>query len=153
MRRATVFAGIVVASVAAVLLPGPSGAGDLSVGIGINIGTPPPRPPIVVQTRPEIVVVPGTSVYYAPGLDFNFFFYGGKYYSLHNGAWFYATTHSGPWINIAVGRVPQSILAVPVNYYKVPPGHLKKGGAPGRGKKGGPRSWAGPGKGPKRKKW
>jgi hypothetical protein len=39
-----------------------------------------------------------------------------------------------------VEHVPQPILAVPVTYYKAPPGHWKKGGPP---------PWAGP----KHKKW
>jgi hypothetical protein len=42
-----------------------------------------------------------------------------------------------------VEQVPQPVLAVPVAYYKVPPGHMKKGA--------GPPPWAGHGKGHKHK--
>ncbi len=90
-----------------------------------------------------MVVVPGTPVYYAPGLSVNFFAYGGRYYTHHNGAWFAAANYSGPWTFIAVERVPRPVLAVPAAYYKVPPGHMKRGGPPpwadhgrGRGHKG-----------------
>lgn len=111
------------------------------VNIGITIGTPPP--PVVVAA-PQLVVVPGTPVSYAPGVSFNLFVFGGRYYSLHGGTWFVAATHGGPWTAIAVERVPQPVLAVPVAYYKVPPGHAKKmdGGGP-------PTSARGHGRGPK----
>ena len=122
-------------------------ASDLSISIGI--GTPPPQvvvpayPPIVVQAPPQLIVVPGTPVYYAPSLPYNYFVYGGGYYTFYSGAWFYATAHAGPWAGIPVKRVPRPVLAVPVEYYSAPPGHWKKGGPP---------PWAGQGKGHKGKK-
>ncbi len=98
-------------------------------------GPPPPpvvvaAPPVMIQTPPQLVVVPGTPVYYAPGVNFNYFAYGGQYYVFHNGAWFYAMAYSGPWTYIALEHVPQPVLAVPVQYYRVPPGHWKSGGCP-----------------------
>ena len=103
-----------------------------------------PPPVIVQQTPPQLVVIPGTPVYYAPAVNINYFFHAGRYYTFHNGAWFYAAAHNGLWTFIAVEHVPQPILAVPVTYYKVPPGHWKKGGPP---------PWAGQGRGHKQKKW
>lgn len=94
------------------------------VNIGISVGTPPP--PVVVTAPPQLVVVPGSSVYYAPGVSFNLFVYAGRYYSFHNGAWFVASSHRGPWTLVAVERVPAAVLAVPVAYYKIPPGKAKK---------------------------
>ena len=144
MKRVLVFAGIVVAA-ASDLAVMPFRAQADSVSIGVNIGSPPPPPPpaYVVAAPPQLVVVPGTPVYYAPSLSVNFFAYGGRYYTHHNGAWFVATTYNGPWGFVAMERVPQPVLAVPVAYYKAPPGHMK-----GRG---GPPRWAGHGKGPKHK--
>ena len=101
-----------------------------------QVAAPPPPPvavappPIVIQTPPQLVVVPGTPVYYAPAVNFNYFVYGGHYYVLHNGAWFYAAGYSGPWTYVALEHVPQPVLAVPAHYYKVPPGHWKSGGCP-----------------------
>lgn len=129
-----------------------SAAAD-GVKIGVNIGvpapppivvaTPPPAvvvtappPPIIVTTPPQLVVVPGTTVYYAPSSSINFFSYGGRYYSFHEGAWFVATTRGGSWSTISRDRVPQPVLGVPVTYYRIPPGHAKKMGrdeGPGRG--------------------
>ncbi len=116
-----------------------------SLSIGVTLGNPPPPPPIVLQAPPQLAVVPGTPVYYAPSVSFNFFFYAGRHYVFHEGAWFVATSFGGPWTFIALERVPQPILAVPVVYYKIPPGHWKN--------KTGPPPWSGPGpgRGPKHK--
>ena len=133
---------IVVASILVAGLLGATPAQADNVSIGINIGSPPPPPPIVVAAPPQLIVVPGTPVYYAPGINVNFFFHKERYYTFHDGSWFVARAHNGPWTFVAVERVPQPVLAVPVHYYKVPPGHWKKGGPP---------PWAGHGKGKKGK--
>ncbi|MDE2181006.1 MAG: hypothetical protein KGJ40_09195 [candidate division NC10 bacterium] len=126
-RTRAIVVSIVTATLRLMVMPVPIQADNFS--IGINVGAPPP-----------LVVVPGTPVYYAPSVSVNFFAYGGRYYSHHNGAWFMATTYNGPWNFVAVERVPQPVLAVPVAYYKVPPGHMKKV------KGGGPPPWAGHGR-------
>jgi len=119
----------------------PVASDNLSIGVNIRLPAPPPiivapPPPVIVASPPQLVIVPGSPVFYAPGVSINFFAYGGRYYSFQEGAWFVATTYGGPWATIAPGKVPQSVLAVPVAYYKIPPGHAKKmgrGEAPGRG--------------------
>jgi hypothetical protein len=140
------------------LLAAPAGADSLS--IGVNIGTPPPpapvmvpappvvmapQPPMVLAAPPQIVAVPGTAVLHAPNVGFNLFVYGNHYYSFHNGAWFYAATHGGQWAHVKTERVPRAVLAVPVAYYKIPPGHAKKHGDWHEG--------PGHGRGPHHKKW
>lgn len=102
-------------------LMGPAAA---QADVGINGATPAP-PPIVVTT-PQLVVVPGSSVYYAPGVDYNLFVFGGRYYSFHDGVWFYSATGKGKWTVIPNDRVPRPVLAVPGTYYKIPPGQAKK---------------------------
>lgn len=124
-----------------------------NINVGISIGSPPPPPPIVVAAPPQLVVVPGTTVYYAPGVSFNYFSHGGQYFTFHEGSWFVARAYNGPWVFIVKEKVPQPVLAVPVAYYKIPPGLMKKGGIPpGQLKKGGPEPGAGHGKGPKKGK-
>jgi hypothetical protein len=107
----------------------PSVAGDVRVGVNISVPAPPP-PPILLPAPPRVVVVPNSPVYYAPGVDFNLFVYGGRYYTFHHGSWFYATSHGGPWVFIAPERVPGPVVAVPAPYYKIPPGHAKRMGPP-----------------------
>ena len=149
MTRVTVVALVLVGSLGGLLGAMPAHADSLS--IGINIGSPPPPPPpaIVVAAPPQFVVVPGSPVHYAPGLSVNYFVYGGKHFTFHSGSWFIAASYGAPWTFVAVEKVPKPVLAVPVAYYKIPPGHMKKM------EKGGSPEWAGgpgKGKGPKHKK-
>ena len=125
---------MVVILVAGTLL-GPSVVGA-DVSVHINIGPP---PPIVVTAPPPLVAVPAApAVQYVPSLSFDLFFFGGSWYYWHGGHWFVGPSYQGPWTYVVVERVPRAILVVPVKYWKVPPGQLKKleGGSPGhaRGK-------------------
>ena len=125
-----------------ILVSAASTAADVKVNIGLDM--PSVRPPIVITTPPQLVVVPGTSVYYAPEMPTDVFFYKGRYYTTVNNRWSMAPAHNGPWSVIQVGRVPSPVRSVPVEYYKIPPGHQMK--------KNGPPPWAGHGHGSHPKK-
>jgi hypothetical protein len=128
---------LLLAVAAAMLFAGTSAnAQDVTIDIGLGV------PPIVLTAPPPLVVVPGTSVYYAPDVPTDYFFHKGRYYTVANGVWSMAPAYNGPWAVIQIGQVPPPVLAVPVEYYKIPPGHLKKKGPP----------WAGQGHGPHSKK-
>ena len=148
-------ARIVVAAVVAGLWISPALAGDVNIGINVGAPSPPvvvaPAPTVVVEpprivlaAPPTLVVVPGSSVSYVPGIAFNLFFHGGRYYTFHDGHWFHAGSHKGSWKTIKAAKVPPSVVAVPVAYYNVPPGHARKGPGsaaavhcpPGQAKKG-----------------
>jgi hypothetical protein len=129
---------LIVAAAATILWSGASAAGpDVKIDIGIGV------PPIVLTTPPSLVVVPGTPVYYAPDVSANLFFYKGRYYTVANNIWSMAPAYGGPWAVIQIGQVPAPVVAVPVEYYKIPPGQLKKHGPP---------PWAGRGHGKHPKK-
>jgi hypothetical protein len=125
-----VAAGTILVSVAS------AAASDIRIDIGLGI--PSVRPPVVITAPPQLIVVPGTSVYYAPEMPANYFFYKGRYYTVVNGVWSTAPVYNGPWAVIQIGQVPPPVLSVPVEYYKIPPGHLKRKGSP---------PWAGQGHG------
>ncbi len=136
---------LAIAAGLSLMAAGPVAADGVRIGISVPVPAPPtvvitpPRPPVVVVTPPQLVVVPGSPVFYAPGARMNFFAYAGRYYTLHEGAWFVATTSGSPWVAIAPAKVPRPVLAVPVSYYKIPPGHAKKRGhgcPPGLAKQG-----------------
>lgn len=99
------------------------------VHVSVNIGTP----PAFVAAPPPLVVVPGSAVYYAPDYEYGLLFYGGRYYTQFNGAWFWAPRPGARWV--AVSTVPRPLLAVPVEYHHkhgrgpghCPPGQAKKG--------------------------
>jgi hypothetical protein len=99
-------------------------AAEAQVRVDINVGPP----PIIFPAPPRVVVVPRTPVYYVPDTSYNVFFYDHHYYSFHDGAWFLARSHGGPWAFVPVAQVPPPVLGVPVRYYKVPPGHAKRDG-------------------------
>jgi hypothetical protein len=123
--------GLVLATVIAA--PAVAGA---DVSVNVNIGPP---PMYVVPPAPALVVVPGTPVYYAPAFAFNFFSYGGRYYTFHNGHWYHRHPYGKSWIFVPPTAVPGPVLGVPVGYYKIPPGHWGRGGPPpGHWKRGGP---------------
>ena len=122
MHRRQILLGLVGVWGGGFILDRPAHADSVNVGVstddfqmGIQIGSPPP-----------MVVVPGTTVYHAPSVPHDYFWYGGRYYVLHEGAWYYSQGYNGPWMAIAVHQVPQSIIVVPTHYYKIPPGHMKK---------------------------
>jgi len=81
---------------------------------------------------PDMQPIPDSPVYYAPAVPVDLFFYGGRYYRVHRDAWFSAPRYDGPWHHVAYARVPRPVIAVPARYYKVPPGHWRRGEA-GRG--------------------
>lgn len=128
--------------------PPPQPVGVAPAPQPVVVVAPPPPPPSVsveisIGSRPALAVVPGTPVYYAPKAAYNYFAYGGWYYVYHNEAWLVASAYNGPWTVMALERVPRPVLTVPVQYYKVPPGHWKQ--------KHGPPPWA-PAKGHAKKK-
>ena len=114
------------------LLPGASQA---DVSVNVNIGPP---PPIVLVGPPPLVVVPGMPmVRYAPSIQVDLFFFDKRWYYPYAGAWYVGPSYKGPWTVVAVGKLPPAIVAVPVRFYKVPPGHLKRregDGPPGHAK-------------------
>lgn len=83
---------------------------QVSVSIGIN-----------VPVYPQLVVVPGYPVYYAPRLQANFFFYDGLYWVYQDDDWYSSSWYNGPWWLVYPEDVPVFILRIPVRYYLLPP--------------------------------
>jgi hypothetical protein len=120
MNRQTMLAVVVGVSVG--ISMGVAGAGDVNVNIGAPAVVVAP-PMITIQ--PQVAIVPGTTVYTAPNVDFNVFLFGGKYWSLHNDVWFVTPRPGARWIRVAVAAVPHEVRGVPASYYKVKPKHAK----------------------------
>jgi len=89
---------------------------QVHVDIGIRLPAP-----------PHLVVVPEVrTVQYVPSVSANLFFYGSQYWVFHNGGWYVSRGYNGPWVVAAPQIVPRPVLLVPVQYYRVPPGHWKQ---------------------------
>jgi hypothetical protein len=84
--------------------------GYSNVSIGIN-----------VLNYPALVAVPGYPVYYAPGLNSNYFFYDGMYWVYYGDSWYASSWYNGPWSVVSADTVPFFVLRVPVRYYRMPP--------------------------------
>ena len=67
------------------LLTTPASA-EVQVNIGINI-----------PVYPDLVVVPGYPVYYAPQVETNLFFYDGLYWVYQDDYWYSSPWYNGPW--------------------------------------------------------
>ncbi|OGU08196.1 MAG: hypothetical protein A2075_04685 [Geobacteraceae bacterium GWC2_58_44] len=91
------------------------------VSIGIGIGLPTVSIGINLPLYPELVPVPGYPVYYAPGIDGNYFFYDGMYWVYQDDNWYASSWYNGPWGFVDPTVVPLFVLRVPVSYYRQPP--------------------------------
>ncbi|MBJ6724994.1 hypothetical protein JFN93_09765 [Geomonas sp. Red875] len=112
------------------------------VNLNINLGPP----PIAVAAPPEVVLVPGSQVYFVPGVSFDVFYYGGYWWSPRGDRWYRSPAYNGPWRGVSRRYVPAPIFRVPRDYQRVyyrerhiPYGQWKKErsehreGRPGRG--------------------
>jgi hypothetical protein len=74
---------------------------------------PPPPPPIRVF-EPELVILPGTYVYFAPGIvGADIFFYNGFWYRSYRGYWYRSLAYNGVWIYITPPRI---FFTLPLDY-------------------------------------
>jgi hypothetical protein len=87
---------------------------EVNVSIGIN-----------VPTYPRLVAVPGYPVYYAPGLNANYFFYDGLYWVFEGDRWLASSWYNGPWRVVGPDYVPSHLWQVPVRYYRHPPAYFR----------------------------
>jgi hypothetical protein len=126
MMKRVVCAGLAALAGASLFFSTPARATSLSVGVrtdSVNLG-------IRIGEEPRWVLVPGTPVYEAPGLPYNYFYCNGGYYLYREGTWFRAASYNGPWTVIAIEQVPRPILRVPAEHYRERPEHWNRGGPP-----------------------
>ena len=109
--------------IAMLLLLGPASSPQAQVSfdigfsngnIGFNIGN-----------YPQLALIPGSPVYYAPRLNSNFFFYDGLYWVYRDDRWFSSSWYNGPWEFVGPQYVPLFVLRIPVRYYRQPPQYFR----------------------------
>ncbi|MEW6686701.1 MAG: hypothetical protein AB1393_10935 [Candidatus Edwardsbacteria bacterium] len=91
------------------------------VKIEVNIGLP----KLVITREPEVILIPGTYVYFIPDIETEIFFYHGYWFRPFKGKWYRAVGYNGSWIILAVGSVPKVLLNLPPGYRKLPPGQTR----------------------------
>jgi hypothetical protein len=111
------------------LLAGGATTGIAGMNVNLNIGVP----AVVVQEPPEMILVPNSLVYFAPGIEAELVFYRGGWYTRSAGRWYRGRSYEGPWAVVAPRSVPAEIARLPRNYRVVharrdhiPYGQLKK---------------------------
>lgn len=113
MKRSFLLAAC--AALALLLAPGPK-ASAASVSISLRIGDPYRGPRLAFASRPDIVVIPGTRVYYVDDYDYDLYRYGGYWYYYYEGGWYRSADYDGPFYFISYVSVPTSIRYVPTRY-------------------------------------
>jgi hypothetical protein len=114
MRRIFVVLWMLLCSATSAVAQVSIGIGLPAVSIGINL-----------PVFPELVQVPEYPVYYAPGLNSNYFFYDGMYWVYQGDNWYASDWYNGPWVLVAPEEVPLFVLRVPVSYYRAPPVYFR----------------------------
>lgn len=97
------------------------------VSVDLHIGAPYHGPRLVFEDEPDVVVVPGTRVYYVRDYDYDLYRYGSYWYYNYDGGWYRARRYNGPFTYVGYRAVPHAVSYVPVRYRR----HWRDADAPG----------------------
>jgi len=131
-RIFTVSAILVLAGFVATAAPVHAGT-----NVNVNLGLPVPvvvaPQPVYVEQPPEMVVIPQSSVYFAPGVRVDLFFYDNRWWNRRGDRWYRGNGYNGPWVAVGTRYIPRPVYRVPANYRtvyahekRVPYGQWKK---------------------------
>ncbi len=94
---------------------------EVNLSIGINL----PLQGVAAFSSPEVMVIPGTYVYFIPDAREEIFFYRGYWYRPYKNGWYRSDNHNNGWVLISIEMIPAAVRKVPEGYRMVPPGHRK----------------------------
>jgi len=98
-------------------LPARQAQAAVSLGFSISTGGRHNGFSLSFQSRPTMVVIPSSRVYYDPDLDQDLYCYGGDWYYVDDGgAWYTSRSYRGPFIQVSFGSVPYEVRNVPGGY-------------------------------------
>jgi hypothetical protein len=86
---------------------------DLSRYKGANVIISPPI--VTVPAEPDVIVIPGSDIYYIPDIEAHIVFYEGNWYRLYDGNWYISASLSGPWVYVE--SPPSVIVTLPSEYH------------------------------------
>ncbi|HEX9137220.1 MAG TPA: hypothetical protein VF905_09795 [Nitrospirota bacterium] len=91
--------------------------------VNVNLGIPAPvvvaPQPVYVEQPPEMVVIPRSNVYFAPGVSVDLFFYDNRWWNRRGDRWYRGSGYNGPWVAVGPRHVPGPVYRVPANYRTV----------------------------------
>jgi len=85
------------------------------VRVNVNLGPP----PVVVAEPPEMVLVPGSQVYFVPEVNYDVFFFDGYWWSPRGDRWYRSRAYNGPWRVVSRRVIPAPVYRVPRDYRRV----------------------------------
>ncbi len=106
---------ILAAAVAALVLATVAGPASAGVNVNLNIGPP----AVVVSEPPEVVAIPQSMVYFAPGVSVELLFCNGYWWTPREGRWYRSHGYNGPWVSVGPRGVPAEIVRLPRDYRAV----------------------------------
>ncbi len=68
---------------------------------------------IVLGSNPDLIVIPGTYIYYTSSDNNDIFFYEGFWWRPLQGGWYRSDNYSGNWVVVDNRRVPYAITHMP----------------------------------------
>ena len=99
---------------------------NVNVNVGIPIGVAVAPAPVVVAPQqvyveqpPDMVVIPRSNVYFAPGVSVDLFFYNNRWWNRRGDRWYRANAYNGPWAAVGPRHVPPPVYRVPADYRTV----------------------------------
>jgi hypothetical protein len=88
----------------------------VSVGFSIGSGGRHDGFSLSFRSRPDVVLIPSSSVYYAQDANEDVYFYDDAWYCVEDGVWYMADSYQGPFVAIGFSSVPYEIRNVPGSY-------------------------------------
>jgi hypothetical protein len=110
MRKLNLFASLCI--LATSLVAAPPAHAQMNGSVRLNTG----GSHIHFNNQPNLVLVPGTSVYYSPYGNDEVYRYRDSWYVNRGGTWYRASSYQGPYYYVHQNQVPHAILSVPSDW-------------------------------------
>ena len=71
------------------------------------------QPKVVIVPETELIVIPGTYIYYLSVDEDDIFFFRGYWWWCQKNRWYRASSYSGPWTAVSLRYVPVELTKLP----------------------------------------
>lgn len=92
----------------------PNASADVQINANIHSG----HSSIYFETQPDVVIVPGTRVYYYEAPSYDVFRYDNAWWVDRAGVWYRARSYRGPFVQVSYQRVPHQVIVMPAEYHR-----------------------------------
>jgi hypothetical protein len=92
----------------------PTASAEVTINANIHTG----HSGIYFEDQPDVVIVPGSRVYYYEAPSYDVYRYGNMWWVDRGGVWFRASSYHGPFVQVTYQRVPRQIIVVPAEFHR-----------------------------------